>query len=90
MLMYISAASPSPNFYSGKRYVKNNSVYLLAICVNFPCKIEKFEFEVVGMGILGTDFPLRATINKSYREITAKIVTPICFLCLISLKTFLL
>ena len=31
-------------FYSGKSYVKkNNIVYLLEICVNFPCKIEKFE-----------------------------------------------
>ena len=32
------------------------SVYVLAICVNFPCKIVKFELEVVGMGSLGTGF----------------------------------
>ena len=30
---------------------KNNIVYFLAICANFPCKIE-VELEVVGMGIL--------------------------------------
>ena len=34
----------------------NNFVYFLAICVNFPCKIEKFELEVRGVGILGTRF----------------------------------
>ena len=52
--MQISAASPSANFDSRKRSVKNISVYFLAICANFPCKIEKFELEVVGVGILGT------------------------------------
>ena len=53
MVMHIYATSPSPNFHSGKSYVKkNNNVYFLAICVNFPCKIEKFELEVVGMGNL--------------------------------------
>ena len=57
MATQISAASPSPNFYSGKNYVKkNNSVYFSAICVNFPCKIKKFELEVVDVGILGTGF----------------------------------
>ena len=35
--------------------LKNNSVYFLAICANFPCKIEKFELEVVGVGILFRD-----------------------------------
>ena len=55
--MQISAASLSQNFHSGRSYVKkNNSVYFLAICANFPCKIEKFEVEVVGVGILGTGF----------------------------------
>ena len=29
---------------------KNNSAYFLTICANFPCKIEKFELEVVGVG----------------------------------------
>ena len=44
MVTKIPAASPSPNFHSGKSYVKkNNIVYFLEICVNFPCKIEKFE-----------------------------------------------
>ena len=53
MVMQISAASPSPNFCSRKIYVKkNNIVYFLAICANFPCKIEKVELEVVSMGIL--------------------------------------
>ena len=77
--MQISAASPSPNFRSGKGYVKNISVYFLAICANFLCKIEKFELEVAGVGILETGFALRAAINMSYREITTKRVTPISF-----------
>ena len=57
MVTQISAASPSPNFHSGKHYVyENNNVYFLANCVNFPRKIEKFKLEVVDMGILGTEF----------------------------------
>ena len=48
--MQISAASLSLKFYSGTNYVKNNSVSFLAICVNFPCKIETFELEVVVLG----------------------------------------
>ena len=56
MVTEISAASLSANFHSGKSYVKNSSVYFLAIWVNFPSKIEKFELEVVGMGILGIRF----------------------------------
>ena len=35
---------------------KNNSVCFLPICAKFPCKTEKFELEVVGLGILGTGF----------------------------------
>ena len=88
--MRISAASPSPNFCSGKSYVKNNSVYFSAICVNCPHKIWKFELEVAGMGILGTEFCFPGSHNMSCREITAKRVTPISFLCLINLKTVLL
>ena len=57
MVRQISAASPSPNIYSGKSCVKkNNSIYFLSICVNFPGKIEKFELEVAGMGTLETGF----------------------------------
>ena len=57
MVTQISAALPFPNFHSGKSYVKkNNSVWFLAICVNYSCKIEKFEVEVVGIGVLGTRF----------------------------------
>ena len=53
-----------------KVMLKNNRVYFLAICANFPCKIEKFELEVVGVGILGTGFcfqgqPLTYSIGKS-------------------------
>ena len=29
---------------------------LSATCANFPCETEKFELEVVGVGILGTGF----------------------------------
>ena len=31
-------------------------MYFLAICVNFSCKIEKFELEVVVVDIFGTRF----------------------------------
>ena len=54
--MKISAASPSLNFHSGKSYVKKISVYFLAIYANFPCKIEKFKLDGVGVSILGTGF----------------------------------
>ena len=37
-------------------YFKNDSVYFLAMCANFPCKTEKFEWEAVDVGILGTGF----------------------------------
>ena len=51
MVTQISAASQSPNFHLGKSYiyiyVKNISVYVFRISVNF-------ELEVVGVGILGT------------------------------------
>ena len=44
MVTQISAAPPSPNFHSGKSNIKkNNRVYFLAVCAEFPCKIEKFE-----------------------------------------------
>ena len=47
MVMQISAVSPSPNFHSGKSYVKKIILfYFLAIFVNFSFKIEKFELEV--------------------------------------------
>ena len=69
MVTQISAASPSANFHSGKSYVKeNNSAYFLAICTNFPCKIEKFELEVVGYfrdKILLSGHPLTYLIGKS-------------------------
>ena len=51
-----SAAPPSPNFHSGKSYVKKISVYFLVIYATFPCKIKKFKLEGVGVSILGTGF----------------------------------
>ena len=60
--MLISDASPSQNLHSGKSYVKKIIlilvilIILLVICANVPCKIEKFELEFVGVGILGTGF----------------------------------
>ena len=62
LVTQIAAASPSPNFHTGKSCVKKIaniiiiSVYFLAICANFPFKIEKFELEVAGVSILGTRF----------------------------------
>ena len=56
MVKQISAASPYPNFHSRKSYFKKITVYFLAIRANFPCKIEKFELENLGVGILGTEF----------------------------------
>ena len=47
---------PSPNFHPGKSYLVKMSAYFLAMCANLPCKIEKFELEAVGVGILGTGF----------------------------------
>ena len=32
---------------------KEQCLYFLATCAKFPCKTEKFELEVVGVGILG-------------------------------------
>ena len=46
--------------------LKKISVYFLAICVNIPYKIEKFELEVVGMDrILLSGQPLTYLIGKS-------------------------
>ena len=56
LLNFSHSRTPSPNFHSGKSYVKKISVYFLAVCANFPCKIEKFELENVRVGILGTGF----------------------------------
>ena len=56
MFVQIYAALSSLNFSSDKSYVKKVSVYFLAVCANFPCKIEKSELEVVGVGISGTGF----------------------------------
>ena len=43
-------------FIQGRVMLKNNSIYFLIICVNFPCKIEKLNLEVVCVcvGTLGT------------------------------------
>ena len=56
MVLQISAALPSPDFYSGKCYIKKINVNFLAMCAKFKCKIEKFELEVVGESILWTGF----------------------------------
>ena len=56
MVTQISAASLLPNFHSGKSYVKKISVYFLAIDATSLCKIEKFELEVVGVGISETGY----------------------------------
>ena len=51
--MQMSAASPSPSFHLGKSYFQKMTVYFLAICVNIPFKIEKFELEVADVCRLG-------------------------------------
>ena len=90
MIIQIFAASPSPNFHSGKSYVKKIILFtFLAICANFQCKIQKFELEVLWV-FQGQDFGFRAASNISYSEIAAKRVTLISFLSLISLRTVLL
>ena len=87
--MQISVASPSSKFNSQKSFVKKLSVYFLAICANFP-KLrnlnQKFQVQV----FQGQDFAFGAVTDLSYREITAKRVTPMSFLSLISLKYVLL
>ena len=55
MVTQMSATLPSLNFHSGKSYVEKK-VYFLAICANFPCKIEKFQLGVAGVGILRVGF----------------------------------
>ena len=82
--MQIYAKLLSPNFHSGKSYVKKVSVYFVAIRANSPCKIETFELEVVGGGILGKGFCSQGSYYISYRKITARRVTAISFLSLIS------
>ena len=52
----MSAAWPSPKFHLREIYVKKISVYFLAICANFPCRIKKLELKVGNVGILGTGF----------------------------------
>ena len=54
--MQKSAKSQSPNFHLGRIMFKKNRVYFLAICANLTCKIENFELEVVGVGILRIGF----------------------------------
>ena len=49
MVTDIFASSSSPNFYS--RVMLKNKCLLFSIFANFPCKIEKFELEVAGVGI---------------------------------------
>ena len=83
MVMQISAALSSPNFNSEKSYVKKITVYFLTICINFPCKIENFELEVVGVG-KGQNFVFRGAISMFYSEIAAKRVTAISFFYLIT------
>ena len=83
--MQISAASPSPNFHSRNSHVKKISAYILAICANFPCKIETFELEVVGVE---QDFAFCAAIKMSHRETTLKRLTNISFLSLICFKIY--
>ena len=59
--------------------LKNNMAYFVTICANFPCKIEKFELEVVGVGILGTRSCCQGSHNMYYKEVTVKRVAPISF-----------
>ena len=90
MVTDIFASSSSPNFYSRKSNVKKKCL-LFSIFANFPCKIEKFELEVAGVGIFqGQEFKFRVAINKTCREIAVKIVTLISPLLLISVKVVLL
>ena len=88
MVTQIPAASPSPNFHSGKSYVKKITVFTFQQFVpTFHVKLkslyQKMQFSV----FQGQDFAFRAAINMFCREITAKSVTLISFLTLISLKT---
>ena len=45
----------SKSSFTEELCLKDKCLFLV-ICVNFPCKTEKFEFEVVGLGILGSGF----------------------------------
>ena len=77
--MQMSAASPSPSFHLGKSYVQKITVYFLAICVNIPFKIEKFELEVADVCRLDEEFAFKAAINISYWLTAAKRAIRISF-----------
>ena len=59
-------------FIQGRVMLKKITAYFLAICANFLWKIEKFNLEGVGVGILGTGFcsrqPLAYLIGKLQRK----------------------
>ena len=44
--------------------LKNIRVYFITIRANFPCKIEKFEFEVVVWVFQGQNVAFRTAINR--------------------------
>ena len=90
MVTQISTASPSPNFHSGKSYVKKITVFTFQQFVpNSHVKFKSLNVKLqVGL-FQGQDFALRAVINISYRDVAAKRATPISFLSLLSLKTVL-
>ena len=49
--MQIPVAQSSSNFHLGSSYAKKISFYFLAICANFPCTIEKYELEALGVNL---------------------------------------
>ena len=91
MVMQISAASTSRNFHSGKSYVKKITVYTLNFYnfAKFTLKLRSWNQKLLVWVFQGQGSAFGAAINISYRKITAKKVTIISFLSLISLKTVL-
>ena len=88
IVMQISAALPSADFHSGKSYVKKKTVFTFQQFVpNSHVKLKSLNWKL-RVSLFQGDFVFRAAINISYREITAKRVTSIYFLPLISLKLF--
>ena len=89
MVTQVSAASPSPNFYSGKSYIKIVFTFQQLVSTSH-IKLRILNQKKQLWVFKGQDFAFRVAINISDREMAAKRVTPIYILCLINFETFTL
>ena len=76
MVTQISAASPSPNFHSGKSYFKIVFTFQQFVSTSHV-KLRILNQKMQVWVFQGQDFAFRVAINISDREMAAKRVTPI-------------